>query len=263
MRHAIHCSVAYDDMFIQDMLALKNDTPEEEGRCVSLFRYQAALVHEAATFIGDARRMLPDVAGIIDGLELQARNDCERVIGAVNSESPALPRRLAGAPPQRHTSLSKDASGRRPARSNRPGPPGSSISREDGLPHGEGEPLGAGLLASRCGSWPERTRGAAVLQRCCNRRRARCRACLPPPPASISIPTSPASRTLPTAATRPAYSPARSAPRPRARGCGARSHSTARCASNAARPARSSCTVRPGCSPTPRLRTSSSRCPSG
>ena len=51
-------------------------------------RRQAALVHEAAPFITDARRMFPQVASFIDGLEAKARDGCERVIGAVESGSP-------------------------------------------------------------------------------------------------------------------------------------------------------------------------------
>lgn len=46
---------------IEEMLKL-GDAPEEVGRRISLFRRQAALVHEAATFISDARRMFPQVA---------------------------------------------------------------------------------------------------------------------------------------------------------------------------------------------------------
>jgi hypothetical protein len=73
---------------VEDMFKLEGDTPEEIGRRISLFRRQAALVHEAATFITDARRMFPQVASFIDGLELKARDGCERVIGAVDRGSP-------------------------------------------------------------------------------------------------------------------------------------------------------------------------------
>jgi hypothetical protein len=51
---------------VEEMFSL-GDTPEEVGRRVSLFRRQAALVHEAATFMADARRMFPQVASFIDG----------------------------------------------------------------------------------------------------------------------------------------------------------------------------------------------------
>lgn len=34
---------------VEDMFGLEGDTPEEIGRRISLFRHQAALVHEAAT----------------------------------------------------------------------------------------------------------------------------------------------------------------------------------------------------------------------
>jgi hypothetical protein len=73
---------------VEDMFKVEGDTPEEIGRRILLFRRQAALVHEAATFITDARRMFPQVASFIDGLEAKARDGCERVIGAVESGSP-------------------------------------------------------------------------------------------------------------------------------------------------------------------------------
>jgi hypothetical protein len=73
---------------VEDMFKLEIDTPEEMGRRISLFRRQAALVHEAATFITDTRRMFPQVASFIDGLEVKARDGCGRVIGAVDSGSP-------------------------------------------------------------------------------------------------------------------------------------------------------------------------------
>lgn len=73
---------------LADMFNLEGDTREATGRRVSLFRRQAALVHEAATFITDGQRMLPEVAGFIDALEQQARDGCERVIGAVDNASP-------------------------------------------------------------------------------------------------------------------------------------------------------------------------------
>jgi hypothetical protein len=73
---------------VEDMFKLSGDTPEEIGRRVSLFRRQAALVHEAATFINDAQRMFAEVASFIDQLEAKARDDCACVIGAVDSSSP-------------------------------------------------------------------------------------------------------------------------------------------------------------------------------
>jgi hypothetical protein len=72
---------------LDDMFKLERDTPEEMGRRVSLFRRQAALVHEAANFITDARRMFPEVASFVDGLEVEARDGCEHVIGAADSGS--------------------------------------------------------------------------------------------------------------------------------------------------------------------------------
>jgi hypothetical protein len=73
---------------VEDMFKLEGDTREEMGRLTALFRRQAAFVHEAATFIADARHMFPPVASFVDGLEAKARDGCERVIGAVDSVSP-------------------------------------------------------------------------------------------------------------------------------------------------------------------------------
>ena len=73
---------------VEDMLKLEGNTPEETGRRISLFRQQAAHIHEAASFITDARRMFPQVANFVDGLEVKARDGCERVIGAVDRGSP-------------------------------------------------------------------------------------------------------------------------------------------------------------------------------
>jgi hypothetical protein len=47
---------------VTEMVALADDTPEEIGRRISLFRRQAALVHETATFITDVQRKFPQVA---------------------------------------------------------------------------------------------------------------------------------------------------------------------------------------------------------
>lgn len=71
-----------------DLLALKGDAPEALGRRVSLFRGQVALVHEAATFVDDARRMFPDVNDFIDALDQTGREHCARVTGAVDRSSP-------------------------------------------------------------------------------------------------------------------------------------------------------------------------------
>ncbi len=54
---------------ITDMVSDEDDSREGIGRRISLFRRQAALVHEAATFITDARRMFPAVASFVDGLD--------------------------------------------------------------------------------------------------------------------------------------------------------------------------------------------------
>jgi hypothetical protein len=47
---------------LDDMFKLERDTPEEMGRRVSLFRRQAALVHEAATFITATAMALAEFA---------------------------------------------------------------------------------------------------------------------------------------------------------------------------------------------------------
>src|SRR3712207_5178630 len=64
---------------ITDLFSLEGDTPEEMGRRISLFRRQAALIHEAATFISDALRRFPEVSRFVDGLDAKARDGCERV----------------------------------------------------------------------------------------------------------------------------------------------------------------------------------------
>jgi hypothetical protein len=74
---------------IDDLVSIYEDeSPEGRGRRMSLFRRQAALVHEAATFITDALRMFPAVAMFVDGLEREARDACERIVGSVDSSSP-------------------------------------------------------------------------------------------------------------------------------------------------------------------------------
>lgn len=73
---------------LEDMFGLEGESAEETGRRVSLFRRQAALVHEAATFITDARRMFPAVARFVDGLDTETRDRCERLIAAVDRSSP-------------------------------------------------------------------------------------------------------------------------------------------------------------------------------
>ena len=74
---------------IDDLLSTYADESSEgRGRRMSSFRRQAALVHEAATFVSDALRMFPAVALFVDGLEREARDACERVVGSVDSASP-------------------------------------------------------------------------------------------------------------------------------------------------------------------------------
>ena len=69
------------------ILKVDRTDPDEGGIRVMSFRQQAALYHEAASFITDARRMWPEVAAFIDGLDDEARQHCERVIGGIDSRS--------------------------------------------------------------------------------------------------------------------------------------------------------------------------------
>ena len=73
---------------IEDLLALGDSSdPDAGGRRVSLFRQQAALHHEAASFISSARRRFPEVAEFIDGLDDDARAECELVVGGLDPAS--------------------------------------------------------------------------------------------------------------------------------------------------------------------------------
>jgi len=89
---------------LEEMFKL-GDTPEEAGRQMSLLRRQAALVHEAATFITDARRMFRQVASFIHGPRsegtqwLRAR-DC-----GGRPELAGIRRRVGRGPSERHPSL--------------------------------------------------------------------------------------------------------------------------------------------------------------
>jgi hypothetical protein len=73
---------------IEDLFALEDSTdPDAGGRRVSLFRQQAALHHEAASFVSSARRRFPEVDKFIDGLDADARDECELVLGGVDPAS--------------------------------------------------------------------------------------------------------------------------------------------------------------------------------
>lgn len=72
---------------IRDLFGLEGDAPEEMSRRISLFRRQAALIHEAATFISYSLRMFPEVSRFVDGLDAKARGGCERVTGTVDTGS--------------------------------------------------------------------------------------------------------------------------------------------------------------------------------
>jgi hypothetical protein len=73
---------------MSDLLALKDNDPDSLGRYVMSFRQQAALHHEAAQFIADARRRFPQVDAFIDGLEQEARDECDLVTGGIDPKSP-------------------------------------------------------------------------------------------------------------------------------------------------------------------------------
>jgi hypothetical protein len=74
---------------IDDMLALEKSTDSDKGgRRISLFRQQASLHHEAATFIRDARRRFPVVDKFIRGLSAKARDECDQVVGGIAPASP-------------------------------------------------------------------------------------------------------------------------------------------------------------------------------
>lgn len=55
---------------------------------MTLFRQQAALFFEAATFIGKSRTGVPEVSDFIRGLPKEARDECARIVGGLNRRSP-------------------------------------------------------------------------------------------------------------------------------------------------------------------------------
>jgi hypothetical protein len=71
-----------------EMLALDGSDPDSEARRVSLFRQQASLHHEAAVFIRDARRRFPDIDDFLSGLPTVAQDECDQVVGGIDSGSP-------------------------------------------------------------------------------------------------------------------------------------------------------------------------------
>jgi len=65
-------------------------SPEDEaGLRVLLFRQQAALHHEAADFIREARRQFhASVDAFVRGLDASAQANCEQVVGGIDPRSP-------------------------------------------------------------------------------------------------------------------------------------------------------------------------------
>ncbi len=74
---------------IAEMLALDDSDPDSEGRRVSLFRQQASLHHEAATFIRDARRRFSEVEDFVASLSTVAQNECDQIVGGVDLGAPS------------------------------------------------------------------------------------------------------------------------------------------------------------------------------
>lgn len=74
---------------INDLLALEDSTaPDAGGRRVALFRQQAALYHEAASFIQTAKRRFPQVEKFLDTLPEEAKGEFDQVVGGVDPASP-------------------------------------------------------------------------------------------------------------------------------------------------------------------------------
>jgi hypothetical protein len=65
-------------------------SPEDEaGLRVLIFRQQAALHHEAADFIREARRQFhASVDAFVRGLDASAQENCERIVGGIDPRSP-------------------------------------------------------------------------------------------------------------------------------------------------------------------------------
>lgn len=70
-----------------DMMALDDADPDAPARRLMLFRQQAALHHEAATFITKSRRRFPEIRAFIDGLDQDARDECDQIVGGIDPTS--------------------------------------------------------------------------------------------------------------------------------------------------------------------------------
>lgn len=74
---------------ISEMLSLDDSDPDSEAQRVSLFRQQASLHHEAATFIRDAKHRFPEIDSVVSSLPAVAREECDQVVGGIDPSSPA------------------------------------------------------------------------------------------------------------------------------------------------------------------------------
>ena len=74
----------------EDLLKLDDadvDDADRPARRVALFRQQAALHHEAVLFLVNARKRFPEIDELIDSLPLEAQEEYDRVVGAVDPSS--------------------------------------------------------------------------------------------------------------------------------------------------------------------------------
>lgn len=72
----------------QYLLEIEDGSEDEGGRRLMLFRLQAALYHEAASFIVDARQRFPSIDVFLDGLAETARDELSQIVGGVDPKSP-------------------------------------------------------------------------------------------------------------------------------------------------------------------------------
>ncbi len=66
----------------------KASDPEEMAVQTWLFRQQAALYYESATFIADSARMFPKIAAFLSGLPQEARDELGQIVGGIDPHSP-------------------------------------------------------------------------------------------------------------------------------------------------------------------------------
>jgi hypothetical protein len=68
-------------------LDVDESDPEAAGVQMWLFRQQAALYFEAATFIADSARVFPKIAAFLSGLPQEARDELEQIAGGIDPKS--------------------------------------------------------------------------------------------------------------------------------------------------------------------------------